>query len=669
MDTLSMQDIADLAAVARPVVTIWRGRYAQSGNPFPEPLADSDLLFDAAEVAEWFRATGRGNNPHAADDAVVHSSLLGAAADRLDQASLLLLLHAQLGEPLKGLPVEAILQEIATTEHEALMSPKAALEFLEDETLVNQVDRLAEAGFSATHVLDRIVALARTQDQDEMLTKSGATLLCTVVAELARSTPGLLVPQRTGGLMLVNGAFPAFDETERPVLGIADHLLGNAWQRASWRRLKAAGAILRSVADGDGLAAALFVGQWASATLADSEQFFDWVGEVAMELGAGGCAVIVGPAALLVDALSGPAERHRFDALVRGDHYVAPLRYVARLPKGMCRGGGRRRLAIWVLAPTEHVRERWTTYADHSDHALNAAEIDAMAADVVAAATHAIGKHSFLRSAARNTSVVLRQHLLSWTVASPAIEVKGAALSRVWDLAAQCATPVIDDIDVSASSDDQLRVPIPWASATGRPRRLMRVLKGARLLPKDCQAHGAGTVAVIGVDEIRGNSAVGNRRIDRLTLETAAPRAKLTEPGDVVFVPTGKPEAIVDYTGGLVVQAPARIARCIAQGVNGFRLLPAVLAADIRAQHGTDAASWTVRVVPVEATDALELSLHRSAERRAALAAELAALEALEDELMTGLAAGTLTAQIKEPTPTAWGSSPAKKEDSAAWRK
>ncbi|BBZ04146.1 hypothetical protein MCHIJ_35830 [Mycolicibacterium chitae] len=669
MDTLSMQDIADLAEVARPVVTVWRGRYAASDLPFPEPIPGAHLRFDASDVADWFRATGRGNNPHAADDAAIHSSLLDTAASRLDDASMLLLLNAKLGEPLNGLAMDTVLQGIDTACFDALMPLEVIGELLDDEPFVNAMDRLAEAGFGGGRALARLVGRAPTLDDAEMLTRSGADLLQAVAAELARDTPGLLVPQRTGGLMLVGGAFARFTEAERPALAVVDDLLDTAWQRSAWRGLEAVGAELHQAGEGDALSTALIVGQWAAAGADDSEAFFDWVGELAMELAPGGRALIVGPAALLVDSLEGPAWRHRFEALVRGDHYIAPLRYVARLPKGMCRGGGRRRLAMWVLAPAYPGTPQWTTYADHSDHALNTAEIDAMAADVVAAVSGRVGKHSFLRSAARDSAAVLRRHQLAWPVSEPDIEVKGAALSRVWELASQCAARVIDDIDLAASTDDQLRVPMPWPSAVSGTGRLARVLKGVRLSAEDCRASGAGTVAVIGPDEVRGEIPVGVRRIDRLTLESTAPRARFTEPGDVVFVPTGVPRAIVDDVGGHVVQAPARIVRCMDRRDSRFRLLPLVLAADICAQRGTDPTSWTVRAVPADASSALALSLRRCAERRAALRAELSALDALENELANGLAAGTLTAQIKEPNTPGVGAHPRKKEDSAVWRR
>lgn len=663
MDTLSMQDIADLADVARPVVTVWRNRYAQSAEPFPAPVADADLVFEASEIAEWLRSTGRGNNPHAADDAVIHSSLLDAAAGRLDDASLLLLLHAKAGEPLKDLRLESVLPQI-TAGHEALLPLNTMFDLLDDDALVDQVDRLAEAGFGAAHVLTRLVGLSAAQDQAEVLTKQGQRLLHRLVTDLARDTSGAAVPWRTGGLMLVNGAFPGFAESELPVLGIRSDLLDTPWQRAAWRSLDAAGAPLRPVGQGADLAGSLIVGQWAAATPADSEEFFDWIGDIAVELAPGGRAIIVGPAALLVDPLDGLAGRHRFEVLASGEHYVAPLRYVARLPKSMCRNGGRRRLAVWVLAPTEPGVPGWTVYADHSDHALNPVEIDAMAADVVAAVSGpaAVAKHSFLRSDVRSTPVVLRRHLLSWPVMAPAVEDKGAVLARIWDLDMRCGGQVIAGIELTAAPDDMSRAPLPWVAATKGPARLARVIKGVRLPANDWHATGAGTVVVIGPAEIRGQAPLGGRRIDRLTLESTAPRARFTEPGDVVFVPTGRPQAIVDRAGGSVVQAPARVIRCLEPGMNRVQLLPEVLAADINAQRGTDTASWAIRTIPVEERDALELGLQRSAARRAALAAELDALDALDAELAGGLSAGTLTARI---TQSANDNKPGKREDSA----
>src|SRR6266704_1797399 len=55
---ISMPEIAELAGVRRPVVTVWRRRYNGS---FPRPVAGdaSRPLFDAHAILEWLAATGR----------------------------------------------------------------------------------------------------------------------------------------------------------------------------------------------------------------------------------------------------------------------------------------------------------------------------------------------------------------------------------------------------------------------------------------------------------------------------------------------------------------------------------------------------------------------------------------------------------------------------------
>lgn len=74
--TLDLAGVSRLAGVQRPVVSVWRTRYAASAHPFPPPVDSSGgrVLFEAQAVAEWLQQTGRGNNPSAALDAAAHAS-------------------------------------------------------------------------------------------------------------------------------------------------------------------------------------------------------------------------------------------------------------------------------------------------------------------------------------------------------------------------------------------------------------------------------------------------------------------------------------------------------------------------------------------------------------------------------------------------------------------
>ena len=74
---LSLPDIAQLARVQRPVVSVWRTRSAGSRSPFPPAIATElgQEWFDSTQVVDWLEATGRGNNPDARQDAAAFASL------------------------------------------------------------------------------------------------------------------------------------------------------------------------------------------------------------------------------------------------------------------------------------------------------------------------------------------------------------------------------------------------------------------------------------------------------------------------------------------------------------------------------------------------------------------------------------------------------------------
>ena len=66
MRTLTLQDVADLANVQRPVVSMWRNRPRVRGQlvPFPDAVSQAGGIarFDPREVVDYLRRTGRGNN-------------------------------------------------------------------------------------------------------------------------------------------------------------------------------------------------------------------------------------------------------------------------------------------------------------------------------------------------------------------------------------------------------------------------------------------------------------------------------------------------------------------------------------------------------------------------------------------------------------------------------
>ena len=70
-------------------------------------------------------------------------------------------------------------------------------------------------------------------------------------------------------------------------------------------------------------------------------------------------------------------------------------------------------------------------------------------------------------------------------------------------------------------------------------RREIRLIPGHRLDAADL--HPDGTVPVLGVEEIVGSVATGQRRVDRLEFASRYPSGRSTEPGDVVFCTAPRP--------------------------------------------------------------------------------------------------------------------------------
>jgi hypothetical protein len=77
---MTLLDVARLAKVQRPVVTVWRARCARPGRvPFPAPVATvrGEDRFEANAVVDWMETTGLGNNPQAREDAAGCASPMG----------------------------------------------------------------------------------------------------------------------------------------------------------------------------------------------------------------------------------------------------------------------------------------------------------------------------------------------------------------------------------------------------------------------------------------------------------------------------------------------------------------------------------------------------------------------------------------------------------------
>lgn len=643
MPTLTMNDIADLAKVRRPVVSMWRDRFVSSSAPFPEPVSIDPLRFDASAVAAWLSDTGHGNNPTAMLDLPAHSSVMGTLTASPRASSALLLLHELSGGAISDLTPSGVAALLEGHDSQAVLDAGSAVAALDDRDLCAAVDEVAEAAYSGAAALKALVDRLDTQAapwRDGCLTEAGASLVGSVLDQLVGPSDSRLVPVGSGAVPVVRALLGARTDAVRYRFGRVAGQASDPSTDAAWRAIVADGHQVTHVNDAGGLALPdPSVVLLHDPRTRDADDLFATVDDLMLSLGPADSMVVIASSGALVDPV-GATRRARTLRSEAG--HLAPLRYVGRLPKGMVRYGGRRRLALWALAAHLDAQQPWTVIGDHSDAIVDPGFRDAVAADVAASLGSAgdVNAHAFRAASVVATERVASARSMVVAPRSTPTSSGGELLARIWQLDKALA----DELHLAAADGaPEQTVTLREASRRG----LGRDIPGVRLSAGDIGRPKSGAVGVIGAPEIRGHEEVGARAIDRLVLVATAPRARFTEPGDVIYVAPGGAAALVDEAGGHVVQAPARILRCAEGASDGRRLVPAAVAADIARQPGRSRDSWRLRAVGADRAPALSAAAKRITERRKSALAELRRLAELEEALMTGLSAGSLTATIE----------------------
>lgn len=343
MPTLTMQSIADLTQVRREVVSVWRTRSAGMEHPFPSSLSADELLFDAGQVGEWLERTGRGNNPDAPLEVLLHSSQFDELLEDLEATSVLLLVHDLVGGPLAALTAEEALAATAPLDLGALVPQDRLAALLERSELVRTIDELAEVAFSGRGLLGRLLsAFTRPNGPwaGEALTPAGTTVLVDVVRGLLEQAPFRLDPEGRGGLLLAEALAAGLDDEAQPTFGLGDSDLNDPAARAALRMLAAhAGPDAIGERSPDVTVPHLALLQHQQ--VEDPHTYFAQVESVLLDLGPQDAAVVIGPSELLVEALADePTRAARRRLLLPAPEAPAPLRFAARLPKGLSRFGG-----------------------------------------------------------------------------------------------------------------------------------------------------------------------------------------------------------------------------------------------------------------------------------------------------------------------------------------
>ena len=656
---ISLPDLALLARVQRPVVSMWRKRPSRTGEPFPEPVTNDDgkEMFDATLTVDWLEAAGRGNNPQARDDLAAFATLRRAplrAEGVFAGVTALLCLSAIAGP----LPEEA--DELLDVADE--VDPDDALLYSEIDDLGDRLTglaryaaMLASAAYSPAAALERLLAGRFRLGLDDLAQTDLRTAARDLVTQVARELGTdaefdqltFVEPTPAGSDVLVDLARRVADE--RGSIEVATPGGTHPAARLLRRRLRAHDIPWRELR-GDGTGGFLFpeesviVAQLPplSDPAMSDQAVLAAVDQIALGCSAGQRVVVLGPASALSDrARDGEVTRLRRDVLK-----TDLVRAIVRLPAGLATRQGRRRLALWCLGPAPSRQAagpvgRATLTADIASGPLAPAMIDALVADLLA------GMHG-------PRGAVTHAFRLCRRVATSALQLeKGALISP--GLPASGSEPAVETIETLHLLSAQLGVDLErYATPSITPRsdrhqprrvtvdeaiaaRHLQARPGVRLDPVDL-GNAAG-LTVIMADLVRDAGRGPRRTINQLVLAAKYPSSHLTEPGDVIFCTAPRPAAWVDREGGSVVAFPARILRCLEPG-----LLPDLIAADIHHLKPAEKAwrGWSLRYVPTDQRQALAVQTEALARHRTHLLDRLDALQDFEDTLLAAVAGGSL---------------------------
>lgn len=619
---LTASEIADLARVKRPVISMWRRRATLRGEylPFPAPVAVAGGVeyFDAAEVVAWIGSTGRGNNVDFADDAAVAATPAGAD---LKVLTTLLTLRLLGGRELSDLSPDNM-AELADE-----VDPDDSMLLTEVEELAGAsvryapfVDALVEASFGAGDALDRLHATRVARSHEPGLTPSGMDLLAAVVDAASHAlADDASVADAAGN--------PAGFVLDVMLRGRAGRTLVIDWADGRARLLRCTAA-LRGVA-----VATAGVGRSACVDLLSvvgmpPAEAIDAIDEVQLHTSARRSAVVVGPASLLCDRLDDPDLERVRSGILRSDH----LRVAARLPRGLSPDAPRQMQAVWVFASRGATRleQRTMALVDMSQAILTERALEGLAADVTAALTDP-RRRSFAYGRLVRTSAVIADGEIVPVGSAPQrypSPPRGERAVRVDELVAALQQPMSFDMPVRATAaDDQAprAATIGDLVATGR----LELRSGSRI--------DRGSATTDGTIRIADPHANSEASFDPLVLAGQHDDPTRTEPGDVVFALSPRPRALVD-TGGAVVAYPVRVLR----PTEGSGVSPQLLAAEINRRNATDR-EWRGWRVPLPQDHApLDAALAAIDAHRSLLRRHLDSLDALAGEVLDGVAEGQI---------------------------
>ncbi|QCV95848.1 hypothetical protein [Acidipropionibacterium acidipropionici] len=598
--TMSLSDVARLAGVQRPVVSMWRRRPVRD-TPFPSPQPDGRFLAD--DVVTYLRATGRGNNPEPelATDLTVTASPTADPADRADILSLLAARAILGGDALAGVDVEDLLDDVEALDPDD--------EWLFSEIEDADVDRLAP---QADAIADNAFSTAEAYEELRSRTLSPGGLATDLVTTLSDITTALL--GENGTLVDVDATASDIalsvttDESRTATRVLVATSPAPAQGNTAVHRTTAATAPIRQClrryrVHGPAARTTDLLGDWdlteGSVILArvapSPGAAMATIDELTLHMDPTTTALVTGPASILIDELP-PDQVGARDAFLRD----GLVRAAVRLPRGLLSEGGGEHLALWLMGPGDpgHL---WA--GDLSGIGFGESTRQQLLDDVVAAARASHhGRRAFALLHRTDTTRLLARSLpltaldVSPTDPFPVSVADDAA--RMADLLRELAAPMTDPFgDVRPQATGSGSAGSSTLGDLAR-NRLIQVLPGHRFEPLP-----PGQLRMWTAD------AVASRRpdaVDLMTLTARHPDVALTRPGDVVFTSAGSPHAVVDAEGGSAVAEPARVLRISPTASLSARAIASAINALAPTPGKGRWRSWTVPVVTGSRSDAEE---------------------------------------------------------------
>lgn len=646
---MSLTDIAALARVQRAVVSAWRRRPLVRGEHLPFPAAvevrDGQERFDMTDVVEWLDRTGRGNNPDFRADALAHAQPSVSLDDAVVDAALdaLLCLKARTGIDLTETNPQDIVREAEEIDpdDDHLVSELLAAG-AELASVADYAERLSDATWdaaSAHHLVRRrrgrpVGALAPlSMEAVDLVGRLGAAMALDLESDIVVADPLLSDPDLVDSVLTQLG-----EGVSAPVLVVGTSARARAARRLHWVRGRT--VVSETPAGVRPLVVTRVPGP---ASGADSAAVLAAADDVQLDLTESQRALVVGPATALCDRLADAGLEQQRDHIVR----LGRLRCALRLAPGLVTDGSRQVLGLWVLggAPSSRrVDEQRLAAADLTNESLRADVMEDVVTDVIASLSdHARAVHAFRYARLTATSTLLAGSgplvaagsRPAQEVAISAAEAVLRAQERVADLDdRRTAAPALDGLNITVGETTTAReITIDAALQSGD----LRARPGNRIIGEVPITEGG--VRVIGAAELHDPTAP-RRGLDPLELEASWPRARRTDPGDVVFCVSPRPAAVVDQEGLSVVASPARILRC----THCSGLVPEAVARAINdlPERSPRWRAWRVPRVPVDQVEALRISLRHLAAEEHRARQRLAGLTSLATELTHGVASGAV---------------------------